>query len=1131
MRSEPPLARSGAEAGKVAAERNGYVRDCVSALGRDQGYPAWARLLPSAACLGSLSLVLAAFLRWGDGEEESASPPLPSLSPPSSASPPSGLLTLLHCVLPLFSLLSAFFWLGLYLIRCGRGELAPRLLAACCLGETLLQAASLLGDEEEQLMSAPASAVLLGCLAAATLLLLRVGQGIGTIIFTSLLRTVSLLSLDGVRASWRPFLAYFMGILGVLLARYAVHILPGTPPGIEEKIPVIKRRRRSSSVIAAEVSNTQLGSKPPRRTSLPCIQREQILSHSEWDHKRGYRGSQSTGTSVTVDIAVMGEAHGLITDLLADPSLPPNVSTSLRAVSNLLSTQLTFQPIHKPRINPLVSFSESYAGSDSEECPGEKLAIPKRLRRSLPPGLLRRISSTWTTTTSATGLPTMEPGPVRRDRSGSVKPSHEVPSGSSFNTESWNNSCSPSVLMTIAKSRSFSASYAVATNNHVNAKRQLRQGYSSNITPLNSPCHSPIQGTPAGSPTSKTSAVEFPDTADILTKPGRNPHKPLTYTQSAPDVTGQYRSSCMVCSSCGRPFSKLTHSDSIADRVDAPAHSLSRTEDAAQATSDYDSTHETNNSDSSDITQNDEEQESCSKGLVQSLKSSDCRNYRPESLMLHHLIPAEDKPILAPEPLLLEGLEPLFTQLNNWNFPIFDLVEMTGSKCGRILSQVAFRLFEDTGLFEIFKIPLREFMNYFHALENGYRDIPYHNRIHATDVLHAVWYLTTQPVPGLQTAMNDHGSMSDSDSDSGITHGHMGYAVSKTYNETENRYGCVIANVPALELMALYVAAAMHDYDHPGRTNAFLVATSAPQAVLYNDRSVLENHHAASAWNLFMSQQDYNFLINLDHVEFKRFRFLVIEAILATDLKKHFDFLAEFNAKVNEEVGPGIDWANENDRLLVCQMCIKLADINGPAKCKELHLKWTEGIVNEFYEQGDEESSLGLPISPFMDRSAPQLAKLQESFITHIVGPLCNSYNSAGLIPGRWMEDSDEDEEEEEDDDDAETTEEEGTETLETRRTVEARRKRRKVFCQITQHLMENHEMWKKVIEEEQRKAELEQQDQSSLHQSSETIQAITEEEEDKDEKNNEESEGTSEIQTGSTPDTTNETLEDDKND
>lgn len=39
-----------------------------------------------------------------------------------------------------------------------------------------------------------------------------------------------------------------------------------------------------------------------------------------------------------------------------------------------------------------------------------------------------------------------------------------------------------------------------------------------------------------------------------------------------------------------------------------------------------------------------------------------------------------------------------------------------------------------------------------------------------------------------------------------------------------------------------------------------------------------------------------------------------------------------------------------------------------------------------------------------MDRSCPQLAKLQESFITHIVGPLCNSYDAAGLLPGQWIE-------------------------------------------------------------------------------------------------------------------------------
>lgn len=67
-----------------------------------------------------------------------------------------------------------------------------------------------------------------------------------------------------------------------------------------------------------------------------------------------------------------------------------------------------------------------------------------------------------------------------------------------------------------------------------------------------------------------------------------------------------------------------------------------------------------------------------------------------------------------------------------------------------------------------------------------------------------------------------------------------------------------------------------------------------------------------------------------------------------------------------------------------------------------------------------------------MDRSAPQLAKLQESFITHIVGPLCSSYDSAALMPGRWVDRSageregqdTEEEEEEEDmaDEDASTS-------------------------------------------------------------------------------------------------------------
>lgn len=104
------------------------------------------------------------------------------------------------------------------------------------------------------------------------------------------------------------------------------------------------------------------------------------------------------------------------------------------------------------------------------------------------------------------------------------------------------------------------------------------------------------------------------------------------------------------------------------------------------------------------------------------------------------------------------------------------------------------------------------------------------------------------------------------------------------------------------------------------------------------------------------------------------------------------------------------------------QVNVVLSYVNSP-------LSFTFVIVNP-YLQGDEEASLGLPISPFMDRSAPQLANLQESFISHIVGPLCHSYDSAGLMPGKWVDDSDDSgdtDDPEEEEEEAETPNEEDT--------------------------------------------------------------------------------------------------------
>ncbi|KAM7299555.1 cGMP-inhibited 3',5'-cyclic phosphodiesterase A [Ixodes scapularis] len=410
--------------------------------------------------------------------------------------------------------------------------------------------------------------------------------------------------------------------------------------------------------------------------------------------------------------------------------------------------------------------------------------------------------------------------------------------------------------------------------------------------------------------------------------------------------------------------------------------------------------------------------------------------------------------------------DPLLGRIAEWDYPIFDLNRLSPET---ILSKMCYRVFLEVGLFEAFKIPELEFLHYFHALESGYREKPYHNRMHAADVLHGVFYLTSQPIPGFTQAVPD-----TTDSPLHKTAGNF---------LAEETYGIMGANFPALELMALYTAAAMHDYDHPGRTNAFLVSTYAPQAVLYNDRSVLENYHAASAWTLFLSEPRFNFLMHLDKAEFKRFRFLVIECILATDLKRHFEILAEFNAKANDGDAPGIDWTNETDRLLVMEMAIKLADINGPCKRHDIHVQWTYRIAEEFYEQGDEEATLGMQVSPFMDRCNPQLAKLQESFINHLVAPLCNAYGEAGLLPGHWVEASDSEDEGVPDKMESQTgrdteddTEGETSASGRPWKRPSQQLQPRKVSCLQTKHLQDNYEHWVNILKEENRLKEAAQQ-------------------------------------------------------
>ncbi|NWZ81098.1 PDE3B phosphodiesterase, partial [Poecile atricapillus] len=1026
--------------------RNGYVKSCATPLRQDPPKSFLSLLLfPTASssrarlALGVLAaavLSLLAFPGRGSAREQRDG------SSWRSPRPLHALLCLTRCLSPLFSIACAFFFLTCYLLGGRRGEHGGGTtrwwllaLPLCSFSGDFVALQWLLpaeGREEEPQMFLGRLLTVLVSVAALTVpqSSLKLRRSLLVPVLCSLVWLVSLSSLQALPPALGPLLAGTVGVAGCLLAlcggehgifsaqsRGAHHQHHRHPrlPSAEEKVPVIRPRRRSSCVSLGETSVSYYGScKMFRRPSLPCISREQMILW-DWDLKQWCKPYyQSAGSGNGVDLSVLNEARNMLTELLSDPSLPAHVISSLRSINSLIGA---FSGACRPKASPFTPFPGFFPCPEIEDPAEKDRKLLKGLgsRSSLPTPQLRRPSG-------VSGLSPIESTSSRWERSNAGKRSHQE-----YNTPSQGSHSNGSFganLLTIPKQRSSS----VTLTHHMGPRRA---GASPGLSPVGSPSH----GSVSSGAFSNWSPVEFPDTADFLTKPSINIHKAPGHTPGSPDFQQPVKTPLgYMCSSCGRQILKpvpIPEPDfaEYRDRKSGEIASANASKESFQHTE----------------KRKDERKEMIDQAQNKLLVE---QSSTLETMLLDH--------------------DSLMEKMNNWNFQVFDLVKEMGDQSGRILSQVTYTLFQDTGLFEIFKIPTQEFMNYFRALENGYRDIPYHNRIHATDVLHAVWYLTTRPIPGFQQIRNERIMEGEIDEASGIAPVQVSYTSSKSCPISDDSYGCLASNIPALELMALYVAAAMHDYDHPGRTNAFLVATNAPQAVLYNDRSVLENHHAASAWNLFLSRPEYNFLSNLDHVEFKRFRFLVIEAILATDLKKHFDFLAEFNAKVNDMNSNGIEWSNENDRLLACQICIKLADINGPAKVRDLHLKWTEGIVNEFYEQGDEEASLGLPISPFMDRSSPQLAKLQESFITHIVGPLCNSYNAAGLLPGQWVDEEEEDAESTEDDDGAQL--ESDDEEMEDDLILKAQRKKgRRIFCQLIHHLSENHKIWKKVIEEEEK--------------------------------------------------------------
>lgn len=283
------------------------------------------------------------------------------------------------------------------------------------------------------------------------------------------------------------------------------------------------------------------------------------------------------------------------------------------------------------------------------------------------------------------------------------------------------------------------------------------------------------------------------------------------------------------------------------------------------------------------------------------------------------------------------------SKILSWNdFDVFELNELSE---GRPLVSLSYYILQKNGIFDELGIKTSTFVNFFSSIENGYLDMPYHNKVHAADVVANTYYFVmSSNLKGIFTR---------------------------------------------IDFLASITAAAIHDFKHPGTNNGFLVVTQHELSLLYNDKSVLENYHLAEAFRL-LRLQSHNFLSNLPSEDAKQLRQTVISMVLATDMSQHLNYLTEMEEAVHEKKqnGKWFDSTIYEDRLVCLNMLLHASDLGNPAKPLKFYLEWTDRVMKEFFSQGDKEKELGLAISPMMNREKPNLEKSQIGFIDYVISPL-----------------------------------------------------------------------------------------------------------------------------------------------
>eukprot|EP01083_Nonionella_stella_P299416 1016796_1 len=324
----------------------------------------------------------------------------------------------------------------------------------------------------------------------------------------------------------------------------------------------------------------------------------------------------------------------------------------------------------------------------------------------------------------------------------------------------------------------------------------------------------------------------------------------------------------------------------------------------------------------------------------------------------------------------MDKLQQHLAQIGTWDFDVFYVVENAGNYA---MPAIALTLFETKDLVNELKLNTTAICNFFHQISLEYKNNPYHNISHGCDVLvNCSYFLDAK----------------------------------------------LMRNIRTIDKFACLVAGATHDVGHPGNNNTYEINKESDFAVTYNDISVLESYHIALAWQV-MKRPGCNILSSLDNKQRKEFRKLFIDSILNTDMSHHAEqqkLLAELIDAVtisgvdldhldpnelDDDVAPDEDndKASETPSVydniapnsiyadpvkfakVVIPLMVHTADLSNPSKDLKLYGKWADRVVQEFFNQAENEKKFGLPVTSFMDKEQTDLPTIQTGFVNHVIRP------------------------------------------------------------------------------------------------------------------------------------------------